>query len=770
MAATGLFGRIGNLVSRAFETVGRALRRPLRLSMFGWSRHERGPQTRTGDFRSYIAGLFRSEWAIAGVMRIVDAIMFHGWEIVDGEGKTVEDKSLPVYRIFDKPNPVQDWNDFIESILWFWIPLGNAFVWMRPSKFDQNIPAQLWVLYPDTIQIIPDETGRSVKEYKVLEEGRTFTLPREQVLHIRTGNPVRRHWGLGPMEAAERVFDLDIAAGEYGINYFENDATPGGVLKTSGRLHPETRRALKEDWDEHHRGEHRSHNWTILEEGLDWQTMNQGPREALFLETRKSTREVILAMLGVTPEKVGLLENSNKSTSFVSERSWQRDTIAPKLKRLNRYLSIISRMFGPYGFKFEELVQEDAVEDTQIAAGYFNLGAITPNEVRTIYAGLPPIEDNPAMDVTYLPVSAIQTGEEPPPVGFTVDPANPGIPAPQPSNGHGNGRPKGYVPLLSPGLRPDVEKIEPGRKLRHDSPRTDGRRKADEPKPDAIIPPKERPKGTPVQRRVLRSFRQQQLHQTRVMRRKIAAFFREQGGKVISRLLNGKGADLMDAARTQYTAGKYADSVTTIAKTIEDAFDMASDERSWNFLVRSMFGESLVEEYEITARVLGLPEIEEAAAIPFGPGNGAYEGRLNRLCSKVTRVSEGTRSILETLIRTGVERGDAPVTMANDIRDVFEEMAQNRAQLIARTESARALDQANTALYQRLGVQVVDVIGCEDNVIMPGQRWGCNSQGIPAGEAADIEFHPNHKGAIVPRISTARRLVELFDRRRRDMA
>lgn len=746
MAEAGLWQKIRARASRTFDRIAKALRRPIRMTFFG--RTEKGPQMRTGDFRSYIGGLFQSEWAMAGVMRIVDAIMFHSWTIKDADDNVVEDRSLRVYTIFERPNPTQTWVDFIEAIIWFWIPLGNVFIWKRPNILGEGGPAQLWVLWPDTIEIIPDETGRSVKEYKVLEEGNKFTVPREQMLHIRFGNPSRRHWGLGRIEAAERVYDMDIAAGEYAINYFNNDATPGGVLSSPKRIHPETRQALKDEWNERHRGEHRAHNWTLLEDGVTWMKTNDGPREALFIETRKTTREAILAMLGVTPEKVGLLENSNKSTSFVSERSWQRDTIAPLLKRLDIFLTTVAKEFGPYRFEFEELVQEDAVEDTTIAAGYFNLGAITPNEVRTIYAGLPAIEDNPAMDVTYLSVGSVETGETPPPVGFSIDPSNPGA-MPQPTNGDGNGKAKGYIPL-TPGLRPQGETTH-GRASGRTDGKTDGRRKADE-------PDKKPPKGTPVQRRVLNSFRKQQIHQARVMRRKIAAFFREQGGKVISRLLNGKGADFVGAAVTYYTNGKYADASLTLKKGIEDIFDLAADEQAWNLTVRGMFGEALQEEYQVTATLIGDP-----GGIPFGPGDGAFEGRLNRLAAKVTRVSEGTKSVLEELISTGVQAGESPVQMANSIRDSFEEMAQSRAQLIARTESSRALDQANTALYRRLGVETVDVIGCEDSVIMPGQRWGCNSQGVPASEAAQIEFHPNHKGAIVPRVASASRLAALFD-------
>ena len=42
--------------------------------------------------------------------------------------------------------------------------------------------------------------------------------------------------------------------------------------------------------------------------------------------------------------------------------------------------------------------------------------------------------------------------------------------------------------------------------------------------------------------------------------------------------------------------------------------------------------------------------------------------------------------------------------------------------------------------------------GCEDDVVMEGQEYGCNSQNVPIEEAYSIEFHPNHKGAIVPRV------------------
>lgn len=721
---TSWLTRTTSRVSQLFSEVAKALQARVRVSLF--TSNERSPQMRTGDFRSYIQGLKLSEWSMIAVMRIADTIMFHKWMVKDADGKVIEDPNDPVNKIFRRPNKQQTWVDFIEAIVWFWLPLGNCFIWKRPSLADPTIPAELHVLWPDKVEIIPDDTGRAIKEYRVTDGSTTKVYPAEQILQIRFGNPERRHWGLGRMEAAERVYDMDIAAADYGWRYFENDGSPGGALETDKRLHPETIRDLKEQWTERHQGRNKAHKWSILQQGLKWNKMNASPQEAQFIETRKIMREAILGLYGVPPEKAGILEHSNKSTAAFADKVWIRDTITPLVNRLNIFFSIsITDKIRPGStFEFEELVQEDTVEDTTIAQGYFGLGAITPNEIRTIFLGLEKIEDNPAMDKTYLPVSVIPTGEAPPPVAFSMDPSNGGADhAIDPEKVAGNGHRKQEEPVKKP------------------------------------------PKGTPVQQRVLRSFRAQKAIQQRKMRRKIASFFLEQGERVVSRLMTGKALGYIDTAKAYYGRELFLDAHECVVKGVEDIFETAADERLWNFTVRGMFAESVEEEFAVTARLLG-----HDPTLAFDADNPTFKATVDRLASQVTNVSEGTRAALEQTVSDAVLRGDSPTELAGQIREQFTGFSRERSQLIARTESSRALDQANVNVYQQLGVQVVDVIGCEDNTIMPGQRWGCNSQGIPAGEAAKVKFHPNHKGAIVPRVSSARSLAAMFDTHRKGVS
>ncbi|KKN69393.1 hypothetical protein LCGC14_0441200 [marine sediment metagenome] len=653
-------------------------------------------RSRPTSFQEFLRITLQSEWMAVSILRIADAIMFNGWKIVDKRTKKpIEDPDAPVVSIFTTPNLASTWHQFIEELVWFWMATGNAFIWKRRSA-EGTAPFQLWLLDPVRVTVVPDPVN-FISHYELLAStgNKNARFELEVIEHVRFGNPFDPYLGLGRVEANPRMYRVDDAAASYAENFFENDASPGLVLQTAGRLHPSTLNHLKEQFEEQHKGHRRSHGLSILEEGL---TIEKGltsmPREAQFLETRKTIRESILGVMGVQPLQAGITEGANRATAFVQMRLFQKHTIAPLLKRLQLNFSKIAANFGPFAFVFDEMVQEDNLEDAQIAQQYFAVGAITPNEIRVIYAGLPKVENNPAMDDFYFQGGLFKVGEEQAiPFGASTE---------------------GDTPA------------EPGAEL-----------------PELPAEPEAKaPQGTPLQQRVLRHYRIRQASQTVNIRMQVRRFFRSQGDAVIKRLLTGEAR--------------------SFTKGVDDIFNTEQDDRIWRQTMRSIFTGTVLEEFTLTSRLMGLED--RPGRLPFEPGEANFEQRIDRLASKVTRVSQATKERLDVVVAEGIRLGLNPSAIANGapdqgyagIRGIFEgEFAQNRAQLIARTESAKALEQANTAVYKGLGVTVCDVIGCEDSEIVPGQKWGCNSRGIPIDEAAMIEFHPNHKGAIVPRVSKA---------------
>ena len=134
--------------------------------------------------------------------------------------------------------------------------------------------------------------------------------------------------------------------------------------------------------------------------------------------------------------------------------------------------------------------------------------------------------------------------------------------------------------------------------------------------------------------------------------------------------------------------------------------------------------------------------------------NPAIKKAIERVSKKITRVNDTTKSTVTDIIDSGLQDGKTITQIRKDIQSAFAEDGvvggKYRAEMIARTESAAAWDAGATTTYEALGYTTMDVIGCEDEVVVDGQTYGCNSKGIPIEDAPNIEFHPNHTGCFVP--------------------
>jgi HK97 family phage portal protein len=629
-----------------------------------------------------LAAIKQDEWLYTGLARIADGVIFAPHSVKTTDGKPV-DKREPVAQIFEKPNPLQRWPEFIETIIFHWRGAGNAYILMD-ARSELGNPTELWPLRPDRVKPLPAAAGSAglLAGYEYTRpDGSIVQLQAEDVIPLQFTDPENIYVGMGVVEALRTVFETDIAAAAYAQDYFRNGADPGTVLSTEKTLDDEVRKAVLSGWDDAHQARKgRAHATALLEGGLKVEKTGSTPKEADFLETRKANREAILAALGVQPLKAGITEGSNRATAFIQERSWQRDTITPLLRRLEPALTVVAATFGAFVFAFDDLVVEDNEMDAQIATAYLMAGALTPNEVREHYAGLEKVKGVPGMDTFYLPVNLL-------PVGETGD------------------------PVEAPGNKPgatEPAKIEP--------PRAAG---GDE----------RAPRGTALQRRVLAAYIRQRAREEKRWRLELSRYFKRQG------------AEIADA----YAGGR----------EVQGVEGRALDTPGWTRLTRKLHDATMTEQYE-----LAVDMFHGEADPDFKPGGTAWELKARRLAQRVKDVPEVTKSRLDDVIRDGLEKGLSPSEIAYGTSDgsfagiegLFEEFAASRAQLIARTESAAAMDQSNTQAYRDLGVGTCDVIGCEDEVIFEGQTYGCNSQNIPLEEAENIEFHPNHKGAIVPRV------------------
>lgn len=227
-------------------------------------------------------------------------------------------------------------------------------------------------------------------------------------------------------------------------------------------------------------------------------------------------------------------------------------------------------------------------------------------------------------------------------------------------------------------------------------------------------------KATPTQRRVFRFVLNERRNMVRSMAKLGRAYFRWQGKKVVARFLEGQ-------------------------RDVSDLLDFKADETEWQRVTSVWFSEAMQEEYRATVELFGYDDPGT-----FMPGSRDFNIKLDRLGRDVTLVSQTTRDRIGEIVGQGVQAGNDPSQIAAALSQQFTSWGDARAELIARTESSRAMDQVLAQTYRDLNVKTVNIIGCEDNIIMPGETYGCNSVNIPVAVLEAIKFHPNHKGAPVP--------------------
>lgn len=170
------------------------------------------------------------------------------------------------------------------------------------------------------------------------------------------------------------------------------------------------------------------------------------------------------------------------------------------------------------------------------------------------------------------------------------------------------------------------------------------------------------------------------------------------------------------------------------AKAGRDASAVWGDGKTWDRkLLEALRGEigGLVK---VTAESVG--DLLPGKAVAFEDAVlAAVQGDLG---SRIAGINETTRSAVMDAIRVGFENGDPILTIAKSIEDL-PAFDLSRAELVARTETARAYNAAAVGSYRALGVSEVQAIDGDTDDVCAAR----NGKVYPVAEAYDIEDHPN---------------------------
>jgi len=269
------------------------------------------------------------------VRMIAEAAASIPWLAYDG-GREVTEHA--VLDLLQRPNPGQPGREFFEMLYGFLLVAGNAYV--EKAEVENSV-RELYALRPDRMKAVASASGwPEAYEYSV--NGQSVRLPRQQVLHLKLFNPLNDHYGMSPLEAAQRSIDTHNAAAAWNKAMLDNSARPSGALVyagSDGHLTADQFERLKKELEASYQGATNAGRPMVLEGGLDWKEMGYSPREMEFIEAKNAAAREIALAFGVPPMLLGIPGDNTFANYAEANRAFWRQTVVPLASRVAEALT-----------------------------------------------------------------------------------------------------------------------------------------------------------------------------------------------------------------------------------------------------------------------------------------------------------------------------------------------------------------------------------------------------------------------------------------------
>jgi len=263
---------------------------------------------------------------------------------------------------------------------------GNGYAYIGDVNGE---PIELTPICEGSVQV-EQESDYTLK-YHIFDGKKLLgTVPRERMFHLR-GPSWDGIVGLDLVQKAREAIGLAIATEQTHASLHANGARPGGILAVEGDLSPESREALKKQWNSVMGGVENAFRTAVLDSKASWTPFAFSGVDNQHIELRKFQIEEICRALKVFPQMVG--HAGDQTPTFASAEAFfsahVRETLKPWAERwkqaVDRDLLDYEGDLEPE-FDFRYLTMGNVKDRAEYNAKALGSGGspawLTPNEVR----------------------------------------------------------------------------------------------------------------------------------------------------------------------------------------------------------------------------------------------------------------------------------------------------------------------------------------------------------------------------------------------------
>jgi HK97 family phage portal protein len=228
----------------------------------------------------------------------------------DGSKTYLRDHWL--YRLLAKrPNDYMNPMEFMEVMTGHLVLRGNAFALIEANA--RGEVTDLHPIHPDLVSV--EMLSNTNWRFRVKNLDGTYSVySRGDIFHIKGLSP-NGVMGYNPIELARKMLSTGAEAQDYGLRYFQNDASPSGgwIEHPSSFKDKDQKQLFRDAWQEAHSGANKG-KVAILEYGMKYHDgITVKNSDAQFIETKRLNRGEIASIFRIPPHMIGDLERATFS-------------------------------------------------------------------------------------------------------------------------------------------------------------------------------------------------------------------------------------------------------------------------------------------------------------------------------------------------------------------------------------------------------------------------------------------------------------------------
>jgi HK97 family phage portal protein len=342
-------------------------------------------------------------WSFAANTSIVDPCAAVALKLYrkKKDGDREEIKEHEILQLLDNPNAMHTGEQLRQLHFTYMNFVGESYIYMLRGA-DHFEPAKGKL--PDALQIMPAQSTQLVlgDTYgsSTVRSGKN-EYPISAFIRDLNPDPANPYFGRSIIAAAAAAIDTDAQMTRWNRGIFANEARPSLIFTTNEPLSSESYERWKQQFNDEHTGADNAYK-PLLIEGGEAKPYMLNQQDLDFLESRKFSRDEILAMWRVSPGMLGAVENVNRANLEAGFYIHALINVVPRVRQfVNQLNTTLVRVYDPMlELDYENPVPEDVAAKLEAAEAGVDKWW-TKDEVRDMY-GEKPLPDGLGSHIVVL--------------------------------------------------------------------------------------------------------------------------------------------------------------------------------------------------------------------------------------------------------------------------------------------------------------------------------------------------------------------------------